>query len=407
MRRLALAMVGTSQALDHGRTSLSSERRKPPSSLRGPDVNGDGYVDLVVSHGESPGFVVYYGPLPQTPSWSPVLYPLEHAIPAMANLGDLDADGTTDLAFGHSRAGQLDIYRSPEFAKPAWSFPESAERNYGEGIASLGRARGGLWRLVAGGRNAATDVFVRDSGPALVRHSSTLQGPPDTQPEDFGRRLRSAGDLNADGKADLLVDDFKQGRVHVYVSNRKGRLRYQRTVFQGDAPGGDRFGEDMVGEFRTRRKKRRRSFLVTWPNQHHEADEATGAAWLFTTPRGDEPTGLIWGLEAESYFGWTAASLGDFNSDGWDDLAFSAAPRPPADAQAILQVHIYSGKGLWKALSDGDDSTPAPWLSLTFPGVIRDWKSPNGGPYLRLTALGGRERRRADRPGNRLSRLLP
>ena len=107
--------------------------------------------------------------------------------------------------------------------------------------------------------------------------SWTLVGPEDD--DVFGAAVKSAGDVNGDGFSDLVVTatraTMQTGRAYLYLGGPDGLATEPATTFVGpDGPG--------------------------------------------------------------TYFGWTATSLGDINSDGYADIAISAATMTGT-------VHIYYG----------------------------------------------------------------
>jgi hypothetical protein len=204
---------------------------------------------------------------------------------AYLNMLDLDGDGVPDSALSASD-GSVAVYLggASGLATPALSIanPDGSKTGFGYAIAAAGDVDGdGFGDLAVGdcgGGAGHVHVYFGAPGGPDPSKAQTLDSPDGK--EGFGCRLAGAGDLDADGWADLAV-----GRVGADFS---GGL----YVFHGGAGGP-----------------------------------------VKTTTRIDSPD------RATSRIGYSLAGVGDLDGDGYDDLVASEID---ADDQSG-QAHVYFG----------------------------------------------------------------
>jgi len=225
---------------------------------------------------------------------------------SLALPGDLDGDGTQDLAVG----ALLDD--------------------------DGGRDRGALWVL-----------FLRPDGSirAFQKISALSGGFMEPLPEraGFGHALAALGDLDGDGVGDLAVGapaslTSGTGAVYVLFLRRDGTVRSARAIdssrggFGGTLDAGDDFGAalaapgDLDGDGRVD--------LVVGASGDDDGGPGFGALWvLFLAADGSVRTqrklsategGFDGPLSLQDRFGSALASLGDRDGDGVGDLAVGA-----------------------------------------------------------------------------------
>jgi hypothetical protein len=172
------------------------------------DVNEDGYADL--STIESVGGVIYYG-APAGPSTTPSeLVPCNPLIGAMLGAGDVDGDGFGDVAtIGiANNVSSVAIRRgSPNGTVAGFATVDGIVLTGGpaplgdvnrDGYGDVGFPQGQI-----GGFNSGLQVYYGSPSGLDVARSTYISnpGPPSIE---FGY-ARSAGDVNADGYADVIV----------------------------------------------------------------------------------------------------------------------------------------------------------------------------------------------------------
>ncbi len=344
------------------------------------DVNGDGYADIIVgaflydqAQIDGGAAFVYYGSpdgLQATPAWSGYgSRALAYYGRAVASAGDVNGDGYADVivgAYGYSRGetteGAAHIYLgSPTglSSTPAW-FAESNQSGawYGYSVASAGDVDNDGYDDVLVGARRYTHDYTWEGAAFLYRGSSS--GPSSTADwiryggfdvgpafcgdpaapyvycvGEFGCSVASAGDVNGDGYADVVIGARKSGhtrtwagRAYVFHGTASGLAttpawHYEAPVIKSElgycvASAGDVNGDGY-------------SDVIVGANHYRAGDPwmATdeGKAWVFLgapAGLGVEPAWSVTGDIPYACMGQSVASAGDVNADGYADLLVSA-----------------------------------------------------------------------------------
>jgi hypothetical protein len=201
------------------------------------DVNGDGYGDLVVGArlGDAASAFVFYGSANGIDASAPTQ--LHAASDAVAGLGDVDGDGYGDVLVGSDLflGGKNGIASESTKSLEHGVVPGASGDVDGDGLADAIVADIGEPHLV---------YFYRgDPDKPLDSVSWTLQGPVGSL---FGSSLGTAGDINGDGFADILVGAPQMnnggGNAFAYLGNAHGLANSPAIVLVYPDGGAGRFG---------------------------------------------------------------------------------------------------------------------------------------------------------------------
>ena len=263
------------------------------------DVNGDGYADLLVSDLNS--VHVFYGSAAGltsgTPDWSAAICNNQGCTAGTA--GDVNGDGFSDLVVGSKSANKAwAFYGSPTGLPAQANWTTTGSGGYGGAVGSAGDVNG----------DGYADVLVAGDSAVYAYHGSLAgltSGAPNWSQTVGGTSAypctaATAGDLNGDGYADVIAGV-------PYTLNSEGKV----LLFYGSALGLD------------------------------------------------APLSEIWGEAAGDHFGSSVSTAGDVNGDGFADVLAGAPdadyPDPYSPAE-IGKAYIYFGG------SQGAQSDQEPWI---------------------------------------------
>ncbi len=286
------------------------------------DLNGDGFLDIAVSAPEDDDggankgavwilFLNADGTVQSEQKISEDSGEFDESLStnnqfghALANIGDLDSDGVTDLAVG---------------------VPYDDDG---------GTDRGAVWILFlnSDGTVKSSQKISSSSGDLNITLSNE---------DHFGSAVSEIGDLNGDGITDLAVGlsgrdqgGTNRGAVWILFMQRDGtvssvtRIGQDQAGFSGALSNNDQFGEALsnIGDINSDGT----DDLVVGAPQSNDS----GAFWiLFLTPDGDVLSSskisatdgnFSGGLDSDDQFGGSIALLGDLDGDAVDDLAVGA-----------------------------------------------------------------------------------
>lgn len=296
---------------------------------------------------------------------------------ALANLGDLNADGLPELAAGSpydDEAGSdrgavrvlfLDttgqVQNRVKLTQGLNGFTGSLQDNdhFGSAVAAIGDLDGdGIPDMAVGApgdddngsnRGAVWIVFLNADGSVHYQQKiSDLSGglaPGLKDNDQFGEAVASAGDLNGDGIPDLVVgssgcDDggTDRGAVYILFMNRDGTVQSQQKVsattgnFTGPLHDSDHFGRavtgigDLDGDSIPD--------IVVGASGDDTGGSNRGAVWVLFmqrdgTVKAEQKISQLDGqfdqlLNDGDSFGSALADVGDLNGNGHDELAVGA-----------------------------------------------------------------------------------
>jgi hypothetical protein len=273
---------------------------------------------------------------------------------AVSELRDIDADGVGDFVTGSilldKRAGQADVF-SGQTGTPIFSFFGEPGDLLSYSVADAGDATGDAVSdlLIGAPGNGAGHVDLRSgaTGELVHRFHGEIAG------DFFGSAVASAGDVNLDGRADVLIGAARNdapgvdaGRAYIYSGADHSLIRTLDGTVPGDFFGtatdwtqdlnGDAVPDQIVGA-RHAGSGRAGEISVFSGNDGHRV-------WV----AGPDPSGVDLG-----YF--FAAGVGDVNGDGTPDV-YGGDFNDSALGAGTGRAYVFSGV----------DGT----IILRFPGLV-------------------------------------
>ncbi|MCY2960771.1 MAG: FG-GAP-like repeat-containing protein [Planctomycetota bacterium] len=290
--------------------------------------------------------------------------------------GDIDNDGKSDILVGapnysngQTNEGRVYLFRSlggSIAATPTWSYESNqAGALLGSAVSALGDVNAdGFSDIAAGapgatsGQGSVTIFHGRGTGLALITPAITItSGIPGSE---FGTALAFVGDVDLDGFSDLAVGAPKidnpqvdEGRVYVYLGSYTGI-----TGAVGDDEESNQAGAQLgssIAQCGDVNGDGRAEILVGAPG--YDAATNGGAAFLYQAlPAGAGITlaalAVRTGAQASSQYGFAVSAGGDVNGDGWNDVLVGA---PDFDGNLSNQGRIY----LYLGSSSGLAASPS------------------------------------------------
>jgi hypothetical protein len=266
-------------------------------SLALADLNGDGHLDLVTVKGPNVRLGKGDGTFAEA-----VSYPT--ADPSSIALGDLNGDGHLDIIAANNGAGTVSVL----LGKGDGTFAASVDYPAGDKpwLAVVGDLDGdGASDLVVVAEKAANVLLGKGDGTLGTRVEIQSPLPGSTQVPSG-----ALGDLNGDGKLDLLVG-WGNGLVYILLGEGDGRFGASR-----DSDGGGSVCSllDLNGDGKL-------DLVTPYYVQFGKGDGSFGYATSYTTGTGEVATFAV---------------PGDFNGDGLIDLAVTFGSSPAGWVRVLL-----------------------------------------------------------------------
>jgi len=348
------------------------------------DVNGDGYSDVVVGapsaddDGKAYLFLGSASGLAATASWTASGEAADDFFGfSVATAGDVNGDGYSDVVVGAPSAdddGKAYLFlgsASGLAATASWTAEgEATEYYFGCSVATAGDVNGDGYADVVVGAEGNEGYFGKAylylgsaSGPVATA-SWTAAG--EDWGDYFGCSVAMAGDVNGDGYSDVVVGARRNdeafsgaGKAYLYLGGASGLSATPSWTAVGEAAG-DEFGcsvataGDVSGDGY--------ADVVVGAYDHDEAYNSAGKAYLYLGSASGLSAAASWtaaGEAADDYFGYSVATAGDVNGDGYADVVVGARGSTSEAGKATLYLGSASGleaTASWTAAGEAADN---------------------------------------------------
>jgi hypothetical protein len=340
------------------------------------DVNGDGYSDIIVG---APGdassagtaYVYHGGPdkLSETAGWTKPSNQ-EDALygSSVGTAGDVNGDGYADVIVGAPRwgvdmAGGAWVYHGAANGLetgPSWYKPSNqAGSEFGISVGTAGDVNGDGYDDVIVGAPHWTEGKEDEGGAWVYLGSSTGV---DTVPawykfsnqtgSKFGASVGTAGDVNGDGYADIIVGapfwqsgGDERGGAWIYHGTENEPHSAPDRYLLGDQPDAE-FGR-AVGTAGDVNADGYSDIIVGAPMWDDGSPANEGRAWVYHGSRGGVRETYSWrqrGTYFNAQYGHAVGTAGDVNGDGYSDIIVGA-PNWYDNLENEGKVWVYRGSG--------------------------------------------------------------
>jgi hypothetical protein len=340
------------------------------------DVNGDGYADVIVgAYGYSSfqGRVyVYYGGAGGLDATPAMTYTGEtdsrFGIP-VGTAGDVNGDGYADVIIGaytyNSSQGRAYLYLGGAGGLGATSAVtytgEAASNEFGRSVGTAGDVNGDGYSDIIVGADAYNSyqgrVYVYLGGADGPGATPTVAPIGEAVSNHFGNAVGTAGDVNGDGYADVIIGaygyNYQQGRAYVYHGGAGGLSTTPAVVLTGQAASdfgsavgtagdvnGDGYADVIIGAYGYN------------SNQGRAYVYLGGAGGLSATP-----AVTLTGQATGNHFGWSVGTAGDVNGDGYADVIVGADGYNSNQGRAYVYHGGASGLGTTPAVTLTGEAT--------------------------------------------------
>ncbi|MFH1196951.1 MAG: integrin alpha [bacterium] len=326
------------------------------------DVNGDGYDDVIVGaygYNSSTGrSYIYYGGSSMNDTVDKTLNG-ENTGDAfgisVSGAGDVNGDGYDDVIVGaycyNTSTGRSYIYYGGSTMDETVDLTmtgEGADNYFGMSVSDVDDANGDGYDdfLVGAHGNSASKAYLFNGGPSIDNTADVIFNA-QALTDNFGTSVCGCGDFNGDGYADILVgansndeNGTDAGRAYLFWGGSTVDA-IPDNIFTG-AAAGDWLGisvstaGDMNGDGYTD--------IIIAASKNDTNGSGAGRVYLYTNSLSgtDMPDEFFTGEAALDYFGYSVASAGDVNGDGYDDIIIGAREND-AFGSDVGRAYIFLG----------------------------------------------------------------
>ena len=179
------------------------------------DLNGDGTADIVLRNMSTGNVAVWQGNGMSAPSTTGVIVGALPATWKISGVGDLNGDGRADIVLRNTSTGDVAVWQGNGVNAPTTTGVIAGTLPAAWVIAGLGDLDG----------NGKADIVLRntDTGDVAVWQGNGVNAPSTTGVIVAGLpaawKISGVGDLNGDGRADIVLRDTSTGDVAVWQGN--------------------------------------------------------------------------------------------------------------------------------------------------------------------------------------------
>jgi hypothetical protein len=347
------------------------------------DVNGDGYSDVIVgacyyNNGQTyeGASFIYHGSASGLNTTVAIMLESNQSFAEFGNsvssAGDVNGDGYSDVIVGaynydngQSNEGAVFVYHgSASGISPTYAVILESDQNlasFGCSVASAGDINGDGYSDMIVGANAYENGELLE-GAAFIYQGTAggISTSPITILErnqaraELGIAVASAGDVNGDGYSDVIVGAYSydngqtdEGAAFIYQGSAEGLRSTANTQIESNQAAaefaysvasagdinGDGYSDVIVGAY-------------MFDNNHYD----DGIVFIFHGSSSGISTTMSAQLEPDitySYFGYSVASAGDVNGDGYSDIIVGAPAYENGESgEGVVFIYHGSATGL-------------------------------------------------------------
>jgi hypothetical protein len=373
------------------------------------DVNGDGYSDVIAGanledNGETDEgrAYVYLGSASALVLSSAWTAESNQAVADfgsdVATAGDVNGDGYSDVIIGapnfdngQTDEGRVFLYlgsASGLAVAPAWTFEsDNAGAALGDAVGTAGDVNGdGYSDVIVGADSFSNGQSIEGRAYVFLGSAIGLAATPawtvesDQMDAALGISVGTAGDVNGDGYADVIVgapfytnDQAQAGRAWVYLGSPTGVATTPAWTNEGDqafayfgisvATAGDVNGDGY-------------SDVIVGADAYSNGESAEGRAYVYLGSASGLAASPVWHVESNQAFARLGKSgtAGDVNGDGFADVLVTAQGfdigQAGAEGRAYLYLGSVSGPAATPAWTIDNDKPSARFGSVATAGDV-------------------------------------